>query len=130
MITKEQIAEKANIVARLEDAAKKVEEAIDAFNTGLEALRETAAPAIEAYNDALREAAEFTGQIASDADFEFGEKSEKWQESERGQDARDWIDTWNDVDLEEIAIEWPEEIEQPDLSAGERIDQLPDKPGE
>lgn len=58
--------------------------------------------AIEAYNAVLAEAREHCQEIAETAQSEWDEKSERWQESDKGVEAQAWITEWADADLEEV----------------------------
>lgn len=80
-------------------------------------------------NEANQRAA---GAIAArrDARAEWDEKSEKWQESDRGQEVNGWIDEWeNAVSAlpDEVELVIPAELDCPDLDAAELIDGLPEE---
>lgn len=84
------------------------------FSAMLERLKE----ATVAVNDAIRErntaasaAADFVTGIADQWDSDHGDKSEGWQEGEKGQAVRDLIDEWQGIgfeDIEEVEIVEPE----------------------
>jgi hypothetical protein len=76
--------------------------------------------AVGAYNEALGEARDFVEDLASAAEDDFSSKSDKWQEGERGEAARSWIDA-----LQEFA---PEDIEAPEEEAAEALESLPERP--
>ena len=93
-LDKKQQAEKAKHSEVISIAAEKVEAAITAFNEALEAAQQPVTEAMEAYNAALEEARGFAEQMVADMQSAYGDKSEKWQESERGQAYQNWIDEW------------------------------------
>lgn len=126
-LNKQQQAEKGRICEHLRQAASKVESELQRFD---EAVQDAAVPvqqAIESYNEALRNAAEFVENVASDLQSVYDEKSEKWQESERGENFKRWIEEWESIVLDDAEIEIPESVEPPDLSAADNIELLTDE---
>ena len=83
-MTKTQISERDAHQAKLTEAAGKISDAISE------------------YNALLDDAREFCADIAQTAQDEWDDKSEKWQESDRGTDCAGWIEGWRDVELEEL----------------------------
>jgi phosphosulfolactate phosphohydrolase-like enzyme len=55
---------------------------------------------VEKYNECLEDATSFVEEIASRLRDEFDEKSEKWQESERGSEIGEFIYEWENVSLD------------------------------
>jgi hypothetical protein len=84
--------------------------------------------AFSPYNEVVEEIRGFVEDIASERESEFDDKSERWQESDRGEAARDWISQWQDaadcdIDvLHELTVEVPV-IEIP--AVGEVLENLP-----
>jgi hypothetical protein len=109
-LSKAQRAKRDEFVTRLNEASGKISTAVDEFNSALETLKAPIEAAVEAYNEIVVEAKEFTDEIAGDADNEISEKSDTWQEGERGQAAVGWKDEWQSIDLDEIEVELPDEI--------------------
>lgn len=83
-LTKAQATEQATLVEQLEQAAA------------------TAADSITAYNEALSNAREFCSDIAETAQEAWNDKSEKWQESDKGQEVQGWIETWQEANLDDV----------------------------
>jgi hypothetical protein len=71
------------------------------------------ARAADAYNSMLREAEAFAQDIAETARDAFDEKSERWQESSRGQAALSFTEEWENVNLEEVDDEGTIRPDQP-----------------
>src|SRR5262249_45903010 len=122
----------AKNTARRDEAVKALNEAAEALrNTIAEinaAIEEKVNPAIEAYNEALMAATEFRDEIVSDMETYADERSDKWREGDAGSNYESWKGEWEGIDLGELnAIE---EIEEPDLSHAESIEQLPEQPEE
>ena len=115
-LTKAEDAQKLELEGRLneafgiaDDAAtalrEKIDELIQEFNNG----------PLVALNAVVEEAYNFVEDIHSERQEEYDEKSERWQEGDRGQAASEWLSSWEDAiaDLEQLVdIATPElEIE-------------------
>ncbi len=125
-LTKKEMVTRDQIVAALREKGGGLEEAISTFNTAFEEAWGAVDAALTEYNDALAEAKEFTDEIHGDRQNEYDEKSEKWQEGERGEIASSWLGEWEGIDLSEIEIEKPDEIDVPDLSHADDLEGLPE----
>lgn len=77
--------------------------------------------AMSEYNGALSDARDFIDEKHTAFEDEYGEKSEKWQEGDRGSAARDWIDSFESVDLEDAELDAPDSLEE---VSGEGLDAL------
>ena len=99
-LTKAQRGEKASLLAAL----KAAHEAVEA--------------AIATYQAALDGCAEFATQIGEEAQAAWDDRSERWQDSDKGTAAQEWLTAWSDFA--------PDEPEPPeDVSA--EFDELPDE---
>jgi hypothetical protein len=109
----------------------------EAYNLAVEEYNRLIARAVEVlriaqhdYNSALSDAEHFVGDFAEDKREEFGEKSEKWQDSDTGSDVSDWLDEWEGVEFNEIELDLPEPMEEIDPSElASQIEDLPEEPG-
>lgn len=97
----------------LTEHTSKLETAINAYNDGLAPLKEAVQDAINAYNETLAELRGIYEELHADADAYYSERSERWQGGDNGRQYDQWKDTLNDVDLDDISIELPEDIELP-----------------
>ena len=87
------------------DQTAQHKELTDALNK----LWEDVADAINAFNEAGTELDEFRSEIADELEEQFSEKSEKWQESDRGNEFQEIIDGWREE------FECAEEPDMPEL---------------
>jgi hypothetical protein len=71
---------------------------IEALNTAHAAMVE----AIRAYNAALAAAATFAETIATERREEWDGRSERWQDSDAGQNAATFVEDWEGFEAEEI----------------------------
>lgn len=128
-LTKAQIAERSTIVHRLEEQADRVRNAVIEANEVIEQAVATVNAEIEAYNEALAEARQFTSIVAQQAQDEIAEKSERWQESRRGEAAISWASDWEDVDLSDVELASVDPVEEPEIDHAILLDELPDAVG-
>lgn len=80
--------------------------------------------AVMAYNEAIEEARGFVQDVARQADADISDKSERWQEGEKGQAAIGWKDEWEGASFEEVSVEYPDDIEAEGLDHADTLDQL------
>lgn len=113
-LTKADMARRDDLINKLselrDELEQRVEDVNDALDTAVEALRQ----GIVEYNELLEEARGFTADIVSQAQEDIADKSERWQESERGEAAQGWADEWENAYFEDV--ETPQ-IERIDLGA-------------
>ena len=128
-LSKNQSKAKADASQALRTAAEQVTAAVGAFNKAVEDAQQSVTEALAAYNAVLENTCGFAEQIVADMQESYDGRSEKWQESERGQAYKDWLDEWCGLCLDEIEIDFPDDLDEPDLSAAETLDDLPEKPG-
>lgn len=80
---------------------------------------------IDAYNEIITEANGVVEDIASEAESAYDEKSEKWQEGDRGQAVYEWFSELQNAQMEEVEqIEVPE---QPTLDHDGTLENLPEE---
>jgi hypothetical protein len=115
-LSKAEIQRRDGYVEDLEKAWSEIEQAVNTYNEGVANLRAPVEQAVAHYNEVMGEAKGFAEDVASQADGEWDERSEKWQEGEKGEAAAEYRDAWQTIEFEEIELEWPEElaIEDPD----------------
>lgn len=128
-LSKAQKTSRDEIVSKLREQEEKLDEVISEFNAAVEAKwDEIVAPVLAKHKEALDEAREFCEQIADDIQNFYDDKSEKWQEGDRGQAVEDMRSEWESVDLDEPTIEPPSEVEKPGITHSASIEELPEEP--
>lgn len=115
---------------KLTDCRDTLESGLGKFNAAIQGLwEEHVTPALEAYNEALADASEFTGGIASDIQDYIGERSEAWQNGERGQAFTSWAEEWENITLDDVSLEPPAELDLSDVNDhAEDLGQLSEEP--
>lgn len=99
---KEQAQQKEALAAKLEAAATQVQ------------------AAIESYNAVLDEVRTFQEEVTNEAQGYFDDRSEKWQEGEKGEAYQAWVDEWYAADAEDIEV--------PEFGHADALRELPDQP--
>jgi hypothetical protein len=128
-LNKAERARHGSIAADLSISHQAVVEALAEWSAAVEAATAALRPALESYNTTLADAREFAEDVKSQAEQDISEKSEKWQESERGKAAQEWADLWGAWAPDDFEIAEPEEIEPPSEDEIEAFAELPSKPG-
>lgn len=125
-LTKPEMVRRDYLVAKLaemrDELEKRVEDVNDALDTAVEALRQ----GIVEYNELVEEARGFSSDIASQAQEDIGDKSERWQESERGEAAKSWADEWESADFEDVELPQIERIDLGALDHDGTLGELPE----
>ena len=122
-LTKTEAAQGAAHLDTLEAAGASLNTAIEAFNEALDTLRGEFCVALDVYNGKLNDIREFTGDVAGRLEDELSNKSDKWLESDAGSAAAELRDAWQGLELEDIRIDLPEDI---DFEAGDHETALRD----
>lgn len=110
----------------LEKAAGVVADCHAHLNAALEEAVRPLNDAIRAYNDVVALARAFVDDIADEFRSEYDGKSERWQESDRGQTASAFVEAWQNVDLDEVAKIEIVEPDEPELHA-DALNALPEE---
>jgi hypothetical protein len=108
-----QLAQRDTLAQELRQKVKILNTAIATFNRDVAHLSRALAEAQADYNQTLELARALTGNVAEAAQQEFDAKSEKWQDGEKGQQVRQWIEQW-EMSLDDIDLDLPEPLEEID----------------
>lgn len=100
-------------ITKVKDALKEVTDAVQAFNAAMKAARGTLQEMAEEYNTAVSEAKDFVNGIGEEWRAEFDEKSEAWQEGDKGQEVIGLIEAMENYSPEEFSFNDIEELEEP-----------------
>lgn len=103
---------KDKLAVEADAANEKIQEAVEHLN-GF----------VRAYNEKVSEIREKIGEIASNFRGEFDDKSESWQEGDRGQEVDSFIQEWESADateVDEVEID-PISLEIEDLPSTETL---------
>lgn len=120
-LTQKEITDREGIKTELENAWTAVEDAVAEYNETVNEAKSKITSVVESYNNVLGEAAVWSASIMERLNCEFEEKTEKWQESERGQNVSAMISEYENFSLDDISVDWPDDLAienpEPDLEA-------------
>lgn len=127
-LDKEQEKKKGELVDAIRSAHAELETAIKAFNETVETAKDEVQGKLNTLNEKITEAGEWTESIASDMDSYYEEKSERWQEGEKGQEYSAWKEEYENFSADSVDVDFPDDIEVPDCTVGDDLENLPDEP--
>ncbi len=109
-LDKQDIGRRNQIRNDLNEAASKLEDAISVYNDEAAKLRQPVEAALQTYNEVVELARGFAEDIASEADGQIEDKSDRWREGEVGEAATLWKDEWENANFDGVSVEFPEDI--------------------
>jgi uncharacterized coiled-coil DUF342 family protein len=130
-LTKDHKKQREELISKLDNARGELNSAITDFNNAVESAKEPVTEAWTAYNEIVQEANALLEELASDAQNYFDERSEKWQEGDAGEQYNQWIEQFQEEICEIDEIDFPSELEEPDLDeAIDKLENLVERPTE
>lgn len=129
-LDKELIAKRDSLVKNLREAAGELETAVSEFNDALDDLKLRLQEKIDDYNMVLQEADSWRADVTGAMEEYYDERSDKWQDSPAGDAYSAWISEYQQLDLDEIDIDMPDNVDMPDVSNADEIENLPEQPDE
>jgi uncharacterized protein YukE len=126
-LTREQIQTKLNLAQRLSEVGEELQDAITRHNLLLDAAHTEIEALAGRYNEVRQEAQDFIEGIHEEQEAYSSDRSDQWREGDAGQAYEEWKDAWG-IDLEEVGITLPDEIDEVTLDAVEVLRVLPDHP--
>lgn len=109
-LTKADMKLRDEILEKLSAQKGKLDAAIAKFNDMVAIAHADVKACVEGYNEVLSEAREFAADTATQASDDYDAKSERWQESAKGQAAAEFKSAWEDVGLAYVKVDAPERL--------------------
>ena len=106
----------AELLDRLTTKKAALEDAINEYNEKARALFVNVTENAEDLQSAIDDANALLDGVREDAQAHYDEKSEKWQESDKGTDYQEWISELEQT-LDDVEVDAPEDVSEPDFSA-------------
>lgn len=113
-LNKEQTAQHTKLSEVLHDAHEELDGAIKKYNEKVAVAFSELESLVDTFNAKITTANDFIGEVHSEQESFFDEKSEKWQEGDIGSAYTDWMSTW-ELEIEAIELDNPGELETPDI---------------
>lgn len=126
-IGKQAIAERDELQNKLGDAASEYTTALDEYNTAMQEEWRKVEAAVQNLNDAIAEANQWRSDVAAAIQEYMDGKSDKWQESDRGQAYASWKSEWEDSDLEEVSHSEPDDLTDDTIDYVEALGNYPEE---
>lgn len=127
-ISKDQSTHHTHVSQALNAAREALTTAVEAFNTKRAEAFAEVTTAAEKLNTELNAARELRDEVVSDMEGYTSDRSEKWAESEAASAFADWQSAWEGLDLDDVEVDEPEDLEAPEVDA-EAFDQAPTDKG-
>jgi chromosome segregation ATPase len=124
-LNKDQIATFDDLLARGQSAAKSLSDAADKYNAAIDEAWQEFAKVVDEVNEVQDELRGFTEETAADLRCQFDDKSEKWQEGEKGQSADGMVNEWEGITFDHIEFDEPDQINLEDVIIYEDFEPLP-----
>lgn len=125
-VSKSQLSHKNEILTELRDTQQDLSNAVDDYNAAIKRAWEELSDKIDKANEARENARAWASEILEEAQNYFDGKGEEWQESDKGQNYSQFIDEYDSLELVDVDIGQPDEVEVPE-SVDESFDSLPDE---
>lgn len=110
-ISKADGARRTKLSDALNEAASELEAAVTAYNDAMANLQAPVEAAVEKYNFVALDITGFVEDIANNARGAIDDKSESWQEGEKGQLAEEWTSEWENYSLDDqIEAVFPDDL--------------------
>jgi chromosome segregation ATPase len=127
-LTKTERTQHDTHVAALREALDTLNQAISDYNEAVASAHTDLENAAADYNSAMQDAKSFAEDIANERRSKFDDRTEAWQESDRGQSAESFIDAWENFDGEEVEYDTPDTVDEVDDTAADDLENLPVTP--
>ncbi len=126
-LTKEQSNRKHALASELEAAGADLLKEITSFNAILEERAESLEAMTQRYNELVGAANELIEGIHDEQESYAADRSDTWRDGDAGQSYGDWTREWS-ISLDEVYVEIPDVLDEPDLTAAELLRDLPEQP--
>lgn len=123
-LSKTQLDGRTLVCDKLRDTYLVLEGAVEKFNTALDDLWQKVEDAEAKYNTVVQEANEWRENIASEIEEFIQEKSDKWQEGDKGQAYVEWHTQYDAIELQDVDLERPESLSLDDGDQADILEEL------
>lgn len=129
-LTKADIERRNEISQRAVQAKTELDTGFEEYNRCLASAQEALEVLLTAYNEVVEEVNGFTEDIGRAHREVFDNRTNAWQDGERGRAANAWIEQYEESTIESLEVEWPTPLVVEDMGITdieERLDELPDE---
>jgi hypothetical protein len=129
-LTKQEQTDRDAAVERLRNAQASMDDARGAAESAIADAVNAYNDAIAVYNSAIEDAAMFRDDLVSRLEDEFDSRSETWRGSDKGDDARTFLDAWLELDFVELDLHHDIEVNDDEAEHVEALEQAPTRMGD
>ena len=112
-LSKGLIQERDHLVRELEEKRQALQEAVDDYNAKLQELNEELDGPLQEFNQACENLETWRQAIHEEQESFYEERSENWQDGERGQAYSEWKDQYEEEIRSDHELEFPNDLEMP-----------------
>ena len=127
VLPKNMVNERDTLCTRLRTTFRILESAVETYNETLAAHWKPVDAAIHAYNAVQADVNEWQETVAGDIQSSIDDHSNRWRESERGQEYIRWQQAYENTDLETVDLEQPETPEIVVSDQADIVEWLPEE---
>lgn len=125
-LTKTQVTARDKHAEDIRNAIAELNGDIEIYNKAIEEAKSNLEPAITKLNECLEAARNWRDEVVAEMDDYAGNRSEKWSEGDAGQTFESWKQEFENLELEDVEIEFPEELDVVEDDRSEAVDNLPE----
>jgi chromosome segregation ATPase len=111
-LTNEQQEQLTEVNDAVVEAKENVELVVEEYNEALDDLPDIEAP-INDLNTAIKNFNDFCEEVADELEEYFDDQEEEWQESPEGQRFSDWMEKWQNEEMEDADTDELGQVAQP-----------------
>jgi len=129
-MSKQEIKERDEFVDSLRKKLETLNAAVTKYNEVVAEAYGALEDEINDFNGSLSDARDFVERLKDDFTGQYDDKSEKWQEGDKGSVVRDWLDTFDNVSLYDAEIEASDPVGEVDVDGIDELENLETEPAE
>jgi hypothetical protein len=126
-LSKAQVAEKQQHVTKLREMQGALEKAVADYNARLDELKGPVEQALHNLNAQIALVNEWVYGLSGEMNEHFDTKSDRWQESDRGQAYNNWKED-SSAELDEVEINFPDPMEEPEITCADEMEDRAEGP--
>ena len=127
-ITKADLKLRDELCSQIRKAHEALEVAVDAFNNAMVEPWGAVEDALEKYNSIVSDLESWKEDITSQIQEYIDERSEKWQEGDRGQAYQEWLSAYENTSIESVEMSMPDTVDFNVEGVADDIESLPENP--
>lgn len=129
-LTVSRIRERAGHAAGIRRAIAEVNTRIEAYNRVVREAADDVAAALSDLNEQIEQTISWRDEIVGEMNQYLDDRSDRWRESDAGQNYADWIREFEELEIEAIDLTFPDALEELPGDLPDVVESLPDAPSQ